>query len=110
MDDSKQDRLRKQWKYRLVEKELNQVLENLGISYSEDFNLILHNDHVNDMDHVVLSLSKVCKVSIEKGTRIMRTAHETGRSIILNGNIDDLHYMKLGLESLGLTISVEQSE
>jgi ATP-dependent Clp protease adapter protein ClpS len=110
MDDSKQNRLREQWRDRLYEKELDEVMGILGITYSEEFNLILHNDHINDMLHVVLSLSKVCRVSIEKATIIMRTAHETGRSKVLNGNIDDLHYMRLGLESLGLTASLEQAE
>lgn len=110
MDDSKQNWLREVWTDRLYEKELDKVLENLGITYSDEFNLILHNDHINDMLHVVLSLTQVCKVSIGKATSIMRTAHETGRSKVLNGNIDNLHYMKLGLEGLGLTVSVEQAE
>ena len=110
MDDSKQHRLRELWNDRLCEKELDELLGNLGITYSEEFHLVLHNDHINDMLHVVLSLSKVCKVSIEKATIIMRTAHETGRSIVLNGNQNSLHYMKLGLESLGLTASVEHAE
>ena len=110
MDDPKQNRIRDLWRDRLYEKELDKVLGNLGISYSEGFNLILHNDSINDMLHVVLSLAKVCKVSIEKATVIMRTAHETGRSVVVNGNIDDLHYMRLGLESFGLTASLEQAE
>ncbi|MGD0582317.1 MAG: ATP-dependent Clp protease adaptor ClpS [Bacteroidales bacterium] len=110
MDDSKQDRLRELWRDRQYEKELDEVLGNVGITYSEEFNLILHNDHINDMLHVVISLSKVCKVSIEKASVIMRTAHETGRSVIVNGNIDDLHFMRLSLESLGLTVSLEQAD
>ena len=110
MDDPKKIRLRELWRDRLYEKELDDVLENLGITYSDEFNLILHNDHINDMLHVVLSLTQVCKVSIVKATSIMRTAHETGRSKVLNGNIDNLHYMKLGLESLGLNASVEKTE
>lgn len=110
MDDSKQNRLRELWRDRLYEKELDEVLGILGITYSEEFNLILHNDHINDMLHVVLSLATICKVSIEKATIKMRAAHETGRSVILNGNIDELHLMRLGLESLGLTASLEQAE
>lgn len=110
MDDSKQDRLRELWRDRLYEKELDEVLGNLGILYSEEFNLILHNDHINDMLHVVLSLSDVCRLSYEKSTAIMKIAHLTGRSIILNGNIDELHYMRLGLESRGLTTTLERAD
>ena len=110
MGDSKQDRLRELWRDRLFEKELDEVLGNLGIAFSEEFNLILHNDNINDMLHVVLSVSDVCRLSYEESVRKIWQAHEKGRSILKNGNIDDLHYMRLRLERLGLTATLEHAE
>jgi ATP-dependent Clp protease adapter protein ClpS len=110
MDDPKQKRLRDLRRDELFESEFNEILEQLGIAFSEEFNLVLHNDNINDMLHVVLSVSDVCRLSYEESTRKMRQAHEKGRSILKNGNIDDLHYMSLGLESRGLTVSLEHAE
>lgn len=110
MGDSKQDRLRELWRDRLYEKELDEVLGNLGISYSEEFNLILHNDHKNEMLHVVLAINNICKLSIEKSSSIMMEAHTKGRAIVRNGNIDDLHYMRLRLENQGLTATLERAD
>ena len=63
MDDPKQKRLRELRRDQLFESELDGILEQLGIAFSEEFNLILHNDNINEMLHVVLSLSDVCRLS-----------------------------------------------
>ena len=94
---------------KLFESELNETLNNLGIAFSEGFNLILHNDN-NDMMHVVVALFEVCKLSNEKSYSVMMEAHTKGRAIAKNGNLDELHYLKLKLISRGLTISLEHAE
>ena len=109
MDDPKQKRLRDLQRDQLFESELDEILEGMGITFSEDFNLILHNDS-NEMLHVVLTISAVCGISIDKSSHIMRTAHYSGRSIILNGGLNELHYISLGLHSHGLTITIEPAK
>ena len=111
MDDPKQKRSRELQRDQLFEKELDDLLEQLGITFSEEFNLILHNDSINDMLHVVLSLADVCRLSYEKATLIMKAAHNNGHSKILNSdNITELHFMRLGLERRGLTATLELAQ
>ena len=110
MDDPKQKRLKELRRDQLFEMEFNEIMESLGITFSEEFNLILHNDHINEMLHVVLAINNVCKLSIEKASSVMMEAHTKGRAIVRNGNIDDLHNMRLRLEKLGLTATLEHAE
>jgi hypothetical protein len=37
-------------------------------------------------------------------------AHTKGRSVIRNGNLDELHYMRLGLGNKGLTVTIEHAD
>jgi len=110
MDDPKQKRLRDLRRDELFESEFNEILDQLGIAFSEEFNLVLHNDSVNNMIHVVVALYEECKLSNEKSYSVMMEAHTKGRSVVRNGNIDDLHYMSLGLERRGLTVTLEHAE
>jgi ATP-dependent Clp protease adapter protein ClpS len=110
MDDPKQKRLRDLRRDELFESEFNEILEQLGIAFSEEFNLILHNDSVNNMIHVVVALYEECKLSNEKSFSVMMETHTKGRAIVKNGNINELHYMSLGLERRGLTVTLEHAE
>ncbi len=110
MDDPKQKRLRELKRNQLFESELDGILEKLGITFSEEFNLILHNDNINSFIDVVVALYEVCKLSNEKSFSVMMEAHTKGRSIVRNGNLDELHYMKINLQSKGLTASLEHAK
>ena len=110
MDSRRQISLKEFQEQQLVESELNDILIKNGITFSEDFNLILHNDHINSFIDVVVALYEVCKLSNEKSVSVMMEAHTKGRSVVRNGNIDDLHYMRLGLERRGLTATLEHAE
>jgi ATP-dependent Clp protease adapter protein ClpS len=110
VDDPKQNRLKELQRRELFESELDEILDRLGITFSEDFNLILHNDSINTMLHVVISLTEVLALSNEMSLRKMIEAHEKGRSTLKNGNLDELHYLKIGLEHRGLTITLEHAE
>ena len=110
MDDPKQKRLKELRRDQLFEMEFNEIMESLGITFSDEFNLILHNDPINEMLHVVLAINNVCELSIEKASSVMMEAHTKGRAIVRNGNIDDLHNMRLRLEKLGLTTTLELAQ
>jgi ATP-dependent Clp protease adapter protein ClpS len=110
VNDPKKNRLEESQRRELFESELDEILERLGIAFSEDFNLILHNDNINNMMHVVVCLYEVCRLSDEKSLSVMMEAHTKGRSIVLNGNLDELHYMRIGLERRGLTVTLEHAE
>lgn len=109
MNNSKKRRIGDYQRSELFERELNEVLKKLGIAFSKEFNLILHNDK-NFILHVVVSLSEVCNLSNEMSFRVMMEAHTNGRAIAYNGNLDELHYMRIGLESRGLTVTLEHAK
>lgn len=94
---------------RTNEDELYEILNEIGIIFSEDFNLILHNDNVNDMEDVVVALYEVCRLSNEKCVSVMKEAHHKGKALITTGDINTLLDLKLGLNKRGLTISIETS-
>jgi ATP-dependent Clp protease adaptor protein ClpS len=110
MDDPKQKRSRELRRDQLFEMEFNDILESLGITFSKEFNLILHNDNINSFIDVVVALYEVCKLSNEKSFSVMMEAHTKGRSIVSNGNLDELHDMKINLQGKGLTVSLEHAE
>lgn len=110
MNSQRQISLKEFQRQQLMESELIDILKKHGIAFSEEFNLILHNDNVNDMIHVAVALYEVCRLSNERSMYVMMEAHTKGIALVRNGNIDDLHYMRLGLESRGLTVSLEHAK
>ena len=50
--------------------------------------VILHNDDVNGMDHVILVLRKVFQYEVEKCVQLMMEAHKTGRSVVWTGLLE----------------------
>ena len=105
-----QEPLKEQRNGKTYEDELFEILNELGINSSEDFNLILHNDNVNDMIHVVVALYEVCKLTNEKCVSVMMEAHSKGKSVIATRELNTILDMKLGLDRRGLTTSIEGSE
>jgi ATP-dependent Clp protease adapter protein ClpS len=105
-----QEPLKRQQSERTYEDELNEILDELGISYSEDFILILHNDNVNDMEDVVVALYEVCRLPNERCVSVMMEAHNNGKSVITTGEINTLLDLKLELNKRGITTSIETSQ
>jgi ATP-dependent Clp protease adapter protein ClpS len=91
-----------------ITEDLEKILHDTGISVMKDYNLILWNDHVNNMFDVVVALHVVCKLSNEDCERVMLEAHTKGSSVAKNGgDIDEMLDMKSGLNARGLDATVE---
>lgn len=50
--------------------------------------VVLHNDDVNGMDHVILVLRKVFQYEVERCVQLMMEAHKTGRSVVWMGLLE----------------------
>jgi ATP-dependent Clp protease adaptor protein ClpS len=50
--------------------------------------VVLHNDDINGMDHVVGALRKVFNYNLMKAVGLMLQAHQTGRSIVWTGTLE----------------------
>lgn len=82
----------------------------IKISYEDQYSLVLWNDEVNDMIHVVVALYEVCKLSNEDAMRIMLKAHKKGKSIVKTGTFKEMDSMKAGLNDRNLSASIHQSK
>lgn len=71
------------------------------------FNLVLHNDDVNDMLHVVESLTSVTPVATGEARKIMLTAHLRGRAIVLTTHKERAELYRDRLRSKALVATIE---
>jgi ATP-dependent Clp protease adapter protein ClpS len=69
--------------------------------------VILFNDDINDMDHVVTSLMQVFSHSVELAVKITLDAHKHGRAVAEVEAREQAQLHKEQLQSFGLTVAVE---
>jgi ATP-dependent Clp protease adaptor protein ClpS len=75
----------------------------------EPYKVILYNDDVNSMDHVVRSLLRsVPGLSTRKAIDIMLEAHNTGRAVVIVCPLELAELVRDRLESCRLTATIEQ--
>jgi len=87
-----------------------QLVHDLGISTSGfECDLLLWNDHVNEMMQIVLALCEACKLDNEDSMRVMMDAHNNGKSVIKKGVIEDLFQMAMELRSKNIGASLQMS-
>ena len=71
--------------------------------------VVLHNDDVNDMNHVVQALlESVPELSVEDAARIMLNAHEHGRADVISCPFERAELYRDRLESHGLTATIRR--
>jgi len=90
------------------EETLDQIFEDLDINIGEDHVLLIWNDEVNDMFHVVMSLVEVCQISSESAFKIMMDTHNNGKSVVKKDIESVLLKMKKGLNDRGIEATVEK--
>ncbi len=72
------------------------------------YKVLLHNDDVNSMDHVVRSLLRsVPRLSRAQAIRIMLEAHQTGVALVITCPLEQAELYRERLESCGLTATIE---
>jgi len=89
---------------------LDEVLNELGISRATkgEYSLLLWNDDVNDMIHVVLALYEICKLENDDAMRVMMEAHNKGKAVAKTGSLEEMNKMKQGLNDRGIEATVEK--
>jgi ATP-dependent Clp protease adaptor protein ClpS len=76
----------------------------------DPYSVILHNDDVNSMDHVVRSLLRsVPGLGTTKAIAIMLEAHNTGKAIVITCPLELAELVRDRLESCGLTATIEKT-
>ena len=70
--------------------------------------VVLYNDDVNSMDHVVRSLVRsVPGMSTAKAVQVMLEAHNTGRAVVIRCPLELAELIRGRLENCGLTATIE---
>ena len=76
----------------------------------DPYAVVLHNDDVNSMDHVVRSLQRsVPGMSRQKAHHVMLEAHNTGRAVVIVCPLELAELVRNRLESCGLTATIEST-
>jgi ATP-dependent Clp protease adaptor protein ClpS len=85
------------------------IINELGFdNMTEDvYKLIIHNDHVNDMLHVVLALVAICKLTPDESAAIMMEAHINGKAVAKTGTLELMNNMKMALNDMNIEATVE---
>lgn len=71
------------------------------------WNVLLHNDDVNVIDHVVLTLIRVCRMPVEHAVQRTLEAHNTGLSLVLSAHRERAELVQDQLQSCALVASIE---
>jgi len=89
---------------------LVKLMNELGISIKNEdtYKLILWNDDVNDMGHIIKSLSDICKLSNEDCVSVMFEAHKNGKAVAKSGSYDEMVNMKDALNVRKINATVEK--
>lgn len=71
--------------------------------------VVLHNDDVNSMDHVVLALlDSVPELDPQRAVEIMLTAHEHGEADVITCPLERAELYRDRLERRGLTATIRR--
>lgn len=71
------------------------------------YKVLLHNDDVNDMLHVVLTLVKVFNFKVEKAIQIMTEAHMSSVALCKVEPLEHAEFHQEQLQSASLTATIE---
>jgi ATP-dependent Clp protease adaptor protein ClpS len=74
----------------------------------DPYAVILYNDDINSMDHVVRSLMRsVPGLGLRKSIKIMFEAHNSGRAVVIVCPLEPAELYRDRLESCSLTVTIE---
>lgn len=71
------------------------------------YRVLLHNDDVNEMDHVVNALQETFRFEIAKAVMVMKEAHEGGVALCSIEPLEHAEFHKEKLQTFGITVSIE---
>ncbi len=87
----------------VLDKKLERVRKN-----SPHYKVLLHNDPVNTMDYVVLTLRQVVPQLTEQAAlAVMLEAHNTGVGLVIVCDLEPAEFYSETLNSKGLTSTIE---
>jgi ATP-dependent Clp protease adaptor protein ClpS len=78
------------------------------VALDEDLrDLVVYNDDFNTFDHVINTLIKVCKHTVEQAEQCTLIIHNTGKCAVKNGSYDELRPMRESICSAGIDAKIQ---
>ena len=78
---------------------------------SPKYKVLLHNDPVNSMEYVTISLREVVpKLSEQDAISIMLEAHNTGVGLVIICDLEPAEFYSESLKSKGISSSIEKED
>ena len=78
---------------------------------SPKYKVLLHNDPVNSMEYVTISLREVVpQLSEQDAIAIMLEAHNTGVGLVIVCDLEPAEFYSESLKSKGITSSIEKED
>lgn len=87
-------------KHQFQEDELTEVLED--VQDDEPRSLIVFNDEINTFDHVIQTLVKVCKHTMEQAEQCTWIIHHKGKCSVKEGSLHQLRPMRHAICEAGI--------
>ena len=78
-----------------------------GIKTSPLYNVLLHNDNVNEYGFVISSVIDSVGYPYEKAVKIVEEAHTTGVALVITCALEHAELYRDRLSSFGLTATIE---
>ena len=80
-------------------------------SKSPKYKVLLHNDPINSMEYVALSLREVVpQLSEQDAIAIMLEAHNTGVGLVIVCDLEPAEFYSESLKSKGISSSIEKED
>ncbi|GHN00702.1 ATP-dependent Clp protease adaptor protein ClpS [Cytophagales bacterium WSM2-2] len=82
------------------EQELVDLLEAIAVTETKD--LVVFNDDFNTFNHVIETLIRVCKHSVEQAEQCTWLIHYKGKCAVKNGSFEELNPMREAICEAGI--------
>lgn len=77
------------------------------VSTLPPYKVILHNDDVNDFEHVIITIMKLTTLKAEAAAQAALEAHETGESVLLITHRERAELYCEQFNTFGITVTTE---
>ncbi|MDN5214411.1 ATP-dependent Clp protease adaptor ClpS [Fulvivirgaceae bacterium BMA12] len=91
-------------RFSYLEDELVEVLEDNDSTKMKD--LVVFNDDFNTFDHVINTLVKVCRHSLQQAEQCTYVIHYKGKCAVKKGTYNELKPMKDGISEAGIAVAI----
>ncbi len=86
------------------ELELVDLLEAIQVTEVKD--LVVFNDDVNTFEHVIETLIRVCRHTVEQAEQCTLLIHHKGKCTVRNGSFDELDPMREAICEVGIDAKI----